>query len=76
MIEIKCNNSKFKSVIFWRNGGREDQVMVFAMEENEYWFTIGTYNSLRNAKKGAVKAMGDHGYTFDPVELKTLNFVD
>lgn len=76
MIEIKCNNSKTKSVSFWRNGGHDDQVMVFAKEYNEYWFTIGTYKSLKNAKRGAVRAMGDHGYTFDPVELETLNFAD
>lgn len=80
MIEIKCNNSKTKSVTFWRNGGRADEVMVFANQiydgQSEYWFTIGTYKSLKNAKRGAVREMGKHGYTFDPKELETLNFAD
>lgn len=80
MIEIKCNNSKTKAVTFWRNGGRADEVMVFANQiydgHSEYWFTIGTYKSLKNAKRGAVRAIGEHGYTFDPVELEKLNFAD
>lgn len=79
---IVCNNSKRKSVTFWRNGGKDDQVMAFANQQSdiegyhEHWFTIGTYKSLKNAKKAAVRAMRDHGYTFDQVELETLNFAD
>lgn len=81
-IYIVCNNSKRKSVTFMRNGGKDDQVMAFANQQSdiegyhEYWFTIGTYKSLKNAKKAAVRAMGKHGYTFDPVELEKLNFAD
>ena len=80
MIEIKCNNCKTKSVTFLRIAGRADHVMVFANQiykgQSEYWFTIGSYKSLKNAKRGAVRAMRDHGYTFDPDELEKLNFAD
>lgn len=82
MIEITCNNSKNKSVTFMRNGGRADQIMVFANQYDsyegrfEYWFTVGTYKTLKNAKRAAQKQFGNLGYTFDPVELETLNFAD
>lgn len=79
---IVCNNSKRKSVTFMRNGGKDDQVMAFANQQSdqegyhEYWFTIGTYKSLKNAKRAAKRQLGNLGYTFDPVELETLNFAD
>lgn len=80
MIRIYCNNSKTKSVSFMRNGGKEDEIITTACQSydgyNEYWFTIGTYKSLKNAKRAAVKAMKKHDYTFDQVELETLNFAD
>lgn len=81
-IGIVCNNTNRKSVTFMRNGGHNDQVMAFANQQSdqegyhEYWFTIGTYKSLKNAKKAAVKEFAKFGYTFDPVELETLNFAE
>lgn len=75
MISISCKNSN-KSVTFFRNGGHNDCIMAFANQDNEYWFTIGTYKSLKNAKRAAKKQLGDHGYTFDPIELENLNFAD
>lgn len=73
MITIKCNNSKSKAVKFLLNGGRKDQIMVFALEDNEYWFSVGTYyKTVDGAKKAAVKAMLKHGYTFDKKEMDSL----
>ena len=47
--------------------------MVFALEDNEYWFSVGTYyKTVDGAKKAAVKAMLKHGYTFDKKEMDSL----
>lgn len=70
---IKCNNSSSKSVRFFANGGNENDIMVFAIQDGEYWFTIGkSYKSLKNAKRAAVKEMAKHGYTFDEKEMEKL----
>lgn len=74
MISIKCNNSESKSVTFFRNGGKDDCIIAMAKEHGEYWFTIGTYKSLKNAKRAAIKQMGVHGYTFDEKEMNALAY--
>ena len=73
MVAIKCNNSDSKAVSFFPNGGRADQIMVFATQDGEYWFSIGkSYKSAKSAKRAAVKAMLKHGYTFDTQEMESL----
>ena len=67
---INCNNSSRKSVEFFNNGAT---IMVFALEEGQYWFTIGEgYSTEAGAKKAAVKKMAKHGYTFNEQEMANL----
>ena len=73
MTTIKCNNSERKAVEFFLNGGRKDEIMVFAVQDGEYWFTIGKfYKTEAGAKRAAVKKMAQFGYTFDQNEMKAL----
>ena len=47
--------------------------MVFALEDGEFWFTIGDgYATEAGAKRAAVKKMAKHGYTFNEHEMKNL----
>ena len=70
MTTIKCNNSERKSVKFFNNG---TDIMVFALEDGEFWFTIGDgYATEAGAKRAAVKKMAKHGYTFNEQEMKNL----
>lgn len=70
MITINCNNSTRKSVKFVP---MSNCIMVFALEDGEYWFTIGDgYATESGAKKAAVKKMAQHGYTFNENEMKNL----
>ena len=58
MVRIKCNNSERKSVQFTLNGGRKDEIMVFALQDGEYWFAVGNgrmYKTASGAKKAAMK---------------------
>ena len=75
MVTIKCNNSERKSVKFSLNGGQKDEIMVTAIQDGEYWFSIGNgriYKTTSGAKKAAVKEMAQLGYTFDENEMKNL----
>ena len=75
MATIKCNNSERKSVKFSLHGGRKDEIMVTAIQDGEYWFSIGNdriYRTVSGAKKAAVKEMSKMGYTFDENEMKNL----
>lgn len=77
MTTIKCNNSERKAVEFFLNGGRTDQIMVFAIQDNEYWFTIGKfYKTVSGAKRAAVKVMAQFGYTFDANEMANLKITN
>lgn len=70
---IKCDNSNNKSVYFFPNGGNMNDILVFAQQDGEYWFTIGKgYKTIANAKRAAIKAMAKMGYTFDVEEMKML----
>lgn len=74
-ISIKCNNSASKSVEFYPNGGREDDVMVFVLEYGEFWFALNNnYCNLKNAKRAVIKKMAKMGYTFDETEMENLNW--
>ena len=74
MIAIKCNNSERKSVVFFANGGNEKDIMVHAMQDGEYCFYVGSYSSLKSAKRFAAKKMAKYGYTFNESELNNLSF--
>ena len=70
MTTIKCNNSERKAVEFFNNG---KTIMVFALQDGEYWFTIGDgYSTENGAKRAAVRKMAEHGYTFNESEMKNL----
>lgn len=70
MTTIKCNNSERKSVKFMNNG---ETIIVFALQDGEYWFEIGDgYCTANGAKKAAVREMKKQGYTFDANEMKNL----
>lgn len=70
MITINCNNSEKKAVRFFNNGST---IMVFAIEEGEFWFTIGEgYKTENGAKRSAIRAMAKLGYTFDAQKIKNL----
>ena len=71
MTTIVCNNSTHKAVAFFPNGGFN--ILVMAMQDGEYWFTIGNgYKNVNGAKRGAVKEMARMGYTFDAKEMERL----
>ena len=71
MKTIKCNNSASKAVSFFDNGGIN--ILAFAMQAGEYWFSIGHgYKTLAGAKRAAKKEMAAHGYTFNEKELAAL----
>lgn len=71
MATIKCNNSDNKAVSFFPNGGIN--ILVFAMQDGEYWFSIGNgYKNEKTAKRAAVKELARHGYTFDAKEMENL----
>ena len=75
MVKIKCNNSESKSVKFILNGGQKDEIMVFALQDGEYWFAVGNgrmYKTASGAKKAAMKEMAQFGYTFDTKEMEEL----
>ena len=77
MKRINCNNSESKAVEFILNGGRKDEIMVFAVIDTEYWFTVGTfYKTEAGAKRAAVKAMAKLGYTFDADEMANLDIIN
>lgn len=75
MVTIKCNNSARKAVKFSLNGGQKDSIIVTALQDGEYWFSVGNghiYKTTSGAKKAAVKEMAQMGYTFDENEMKNL----
>lgn len=72
MKSVKCTNSETKTVTFCLNGHETDQIIVTAKQSGEYWFHIGMYKTLKNAKKQAVRRMLEMGYTLDQQELDSI----
>ena len=73
MTTIKCNNSDHKAVSFFPNGGIN--ILVMAMQDGEYWFSIGNgYKNEKTAKRAAVKEFAKHGYTFDAKEMGKFGY--
>ena len=78
METIKCNNSQSVSVKFIKNGGAKDEILVFALIDNEFWFAIGNghfYKTENAAKKATIREMNKFGYTFDNEEMEKLNII-
>lgn len=71
-MEIKCNNSSSKMVRFMQNG--INSIIVVALQDGEYWFTVGYYKTLAGAKRAAKKQFAALGYTFDEKGLANLAF--
>ena len=72
MATIRCTNSESKSVSFMFNGGNPNDIMVAAMQDGEYWFTIGWYKTEKGAKRAAIKSMKKHGYLLNESEVMNL----
>ena len=70
MKTINCNNSTHKSVSFYDNAGLS--IIAYAKKDGEYWFSIGGYKTLENAKRAAKRVMAIYGYTFNEDELAAL----
>lgn len=70
MKEVKCINSGSKSVRFFRNG--PEDIMVFACQDGELWFTVGSFRTVAGAKRSAVRKMADHGYKLNIEQLKGI----
>ncbi len=74
MTKVRCINSN-KQVKFILNGGQKDEILVFALQGEDFWFAIGNgriYRTANGAKKAAVKEMAAMGYSFDEAEMKNL----
>jgi hypothetical protein len=65
-INTKCGKA---GVQFIENGGHSDQIITIAylnsfdsetMSSTSYWFTIGTYKTMKNAIRQAAKKMQRH----------------
>lgn len=39
-------------------------ILTMALQDGEYWFTVGWYKTIANAKRGAAKQLARLGYTF------------
>lgn len=61
-MEIIKTNSPRKTVKLINN---DNTVLVFALQDNEFWFEIGEYSNRKNAIKAAAKAMLKQGYTIN-----------
>lgn len=65
------DSSDRTAVSFFLNGGIN--ILVMAMQDGEYWFSIGHgYKNAKTAKRAAVKEFAKHGYTFDAKEMEKL----
>lgn len=68
---ISCIDGN-KAVHFIPNGGNMKQIFVFALQDGEFWYKVGTYKSVKTAKAYAVKSLAQMGYHFDETEMKNL----
>lgn len=59
MKRINCKNSDHKWVQLFNNG---EQVIAMAMQDEDYWFTIGHYKKETTAIRCAAKKMAQFGY--------------
>ena len=60
---INCTDPSY-SVDFIANGGNENDIIAIACindGESYYWFTIGSYSSIKNAIRWANKKLAKHG---------------
>ena len=60
MKKFTCKNSNSKTVeIMCDASGR---YLAAAMQDGEYWFTIGWYKSEKTAIRASIKKLAKHGY--------------
>lgn len=64
MTKINCTDSRY-GVEFIENGDSIMAIAVFNDDEtyggSSYWFTVGTYKTMKNAIRFAAKKMAMHG---------------
>lgn len=72
MATIRCISSEHKSVSFMLNGGNPKDIMVTALQDGDFWYTIGWYTTEKGAKRAAIKSLKKHGYLFNEEEVMNL----
>lgn len=60
MKTINCKNSTSKTVQIFEDG--QGRILAAAMQDGEYWFTIGWYKSEKTAIRASVKQLAKLGY--------------
>ena len=61
---IKVKDTKSISIEMIENADGFGGILTMATQYGEYWFTVGWYKSIANAKRGAAKQLARLGYTF------------
>ena len=61
---IKVQDTKSISIEMIENADGFGGILTMALQDGEYWFTVGWYKTIANAKRGAAKQLAKLGYTF------------
>ena len=62
-MSIKIENTNIAIEII-ENADGFGGILTMATLYGEYWFTVGWYKTIANAKRGAAKQLAKLGYTF------------
>ena len=62
-MSIKIENTNI-AIEMIENADGFGGILTMATQYGEYWFTVGWYKSIANAKRGAAKQLARLGYTF------------
>lgn len=60
---IKVQDTKSISIEMIENADGFGGILTMALQDGEYWFTVGWYKTIANAKRGAAKQLARLGYT-------------
>ena len=63
--KIYNSNNAHISVELMLNADGVGGILAIAVEDDEYWFTIGWYQTEKNALRAAGRRLADHGYTLN-----------
>lgn len=63
-MNIKVQGTKSISIEMIENADGFGGILTMALQDGEYWFTVGWYKTIANAKRGAAKQLARLGYTF------------
>lgn len=63
-MSIKIQNTN-KAIEMMENADGFGGILTIVTQDGEYWFTVGWYKSIENAKRGAAKQLAKLGYTFN-----------